>query len=398
MDAFSVSTGEAELGKGVYLYVIPNTTTSDNANRATVVGSVNISEDNTIVTDASGDALTDVADDNGLDLVSGETQYVYNYGDMSSTAPSKDGYVGVQKTLIDTDNDGNVDYVLYKEMRLGKVTLKSDSGDGQLVVNVTGSKTTTKGNYIAKDKDDVMGFDNVAKDDFVLTAYIGGKLHVQVAETLTGTIEAYKQTEIKDADGKVDGYRNTGITVDGENYTVSRVDTYTGTELTAAEDEFDKTILSSEATFYLDENGYLIAFGEVDESAYKYALVWAADHVDDNKIDSDTGTVMIWATFPNKEGKLLPGAPITVQLSRLNKENYPAVKLSAIMTESKGSYIYIVTPDNKVERREVKLGNMNGSFQLLKSGAKEGETVIVDGTHKAQPGAVVRPIPAPENF
>ena len=29
---------------------------------------------------------------------------------------------------------------------------------------------------------------------------------------------------------------------------------------------------------------------------------------------------------------------------------------------------------------------------------KEGETVIVDGTHKAQPGAVVRPIPAPENF
>ncbi len=118
----------------------------------------------------------------------------------------------------------------------------------------------------------------------------------------------------------------------------------------------------------------------------------------DNKIDSDTGTVMIWATFPNKEGKLLPGAPITVQLSRLNKENYPAVKLSAIMTESKGSYIYIVTPDNKVERREVKLGNMNGSFQLLKSGAKEGETVIVDGTHKAQPGAVVRPIPAPENF
>ena len=118
----------------------------------------------------------------------------------------------------------------------------------------------------------------------------------------------------------------------------------------------------------------------------------------DNKIDSDTGTVMIWATFPNKEGKLLPGAPITVQLSRLNKENHPAVKLSAIMTESKGSYIYIVTPDNKVERREVKLGNMNGSFQLLKSGAKAGETVIVDGTHKAQPGAVVRPIPAPENF
>ena len=280
---FNATTGENELAKAVYVFIKPYnataSTASDNANRATVIGSVNISEDNVIVEDASGDTAKDVADDNNLKLIAGETLYAYNYGGMGTSTPSKDGYVGVQKTLIDTDNDGDVNYVLYREMRLGKVTLKADSGDGRLVVNISGNDGT--GSYINEDKDDIMGFDNVAKDDYVLTAYIGGRLHVQLAETLTGTIEAYKQTA--DTSYGFD-YRNTNITVDGENYTVSRVGAYEG-ELTAAVDEFDRTVLDSEATFYLDENGYLIAYGEVDESAYKYAFVWGA--TEGNLVDAD---------------------------------------------------------------------------------------------------------------
>ena len=279
---FPTTTGENVLGKAVWMYVKPANNSNDPL-KATVIGSVFVDESNNVITDASGDKAADVADDNNLDI-NADTKYAYNYGAMSSTAPAKDGWAGVVKTIVDTDSDGYVDYVLYKEMRLGKVTLKNDADDGQLVVGVTGNGST-KGNYIADDKDDVMGFENVEKDNFVLTAFIGGKLHVQLAETMTGTIEAYKQTEVKDANGSVTGYRNTNFTVSGENYTVSRVDTYTGTELTAAVTEVDKTILSSEATFYLDENGYLVAYGEVDEAAYKYAYVWGAAAGD--KVRSD---------------------------------------------------------------------------------------------------------------
>lgn len=279
---FPTTTGENVLGKAVWMYVKPANNSNDPL-KATVIGSVFVDESNNVITDASGDKAADVADDNNLDI-NADTKYAYNYGAMSSTAPAKDGWAGVVKTIVDTDGDGYVDYVLYKEMRLGKVTLKNDADDGQLVVGVTGNGST-KGNYIADDKDDVMGFENVEKDNFVLTAFIGGKLHVQLAETMTGTIEAYKQTEVKDANGSVTGYRNTNFTVSGENYTVSRVDTYTGTELTAAVTEVDKTILSSEATFYLDENGYLVAYGEVDEAAYKYAYVWGAAAGD--KVRSD---------------------------------------------------------------------------------------------------------------
>ena len=279
---FPTTTGENVLGKAVWMYVKPANNSNDPL-KATVIGSVFVDESNNVITDASGSTAADVADDNNLET-NADTKYVYNYGAMSSTAPAKDGWAGVVKTIVDTDSDGYVDYVLYREMRLGKVTLKNDADDGQLVVGVTGNGST-KGNYIADDKDDVMGFENVAKDNFVLTAFIGGKLHVQLAETMTGTIEAYKQAEVKDANGSVTGYRNTNFTVSGENYTVSRVDTYTGTELTAAVTEVDKTILSSEATFYLDENGYLVAYGEVDEAAYKYAYVWGAAAGD--KVRSD---------------------------------------------------------------------------------------------------------------
>lgn len=300
---FPTTTGENVLGKAVWMYVKPANNSNDPL-KATVIGSVFVDESNNVITDASGDKAADVADDNNLDI-NADTKYAYNYGAMSSTAPSKDGWAGVVKTIVDTDGDGYVDYVLYKEMRLGKVTLKNDADDGQLVVGVTGNGST-KGNYIADDKDDVMGFENVEKDNFVLTAFIGGKLHVQLAETMTGTIEAYKQTEVKNAAGSVTGYRNTNFTVSGENYTVSRVDTYTGTELTAAVDEVDKTILSSEATFYLDENGYLVAYGEVDEAAYKYAYVWGAasgDKVrnDEVKVTLEDGSTKTYYLSTNSD-------------------------------------------------------------------------------------------------
>ena len=151
------------------------------------------------------------------------------------------------------------------------------------------------------------GFEDVAKDDYVLTAYIGGRLYVQTAETITGTIEAYKQT--KDTATST-GYRNTGFTVDGTAYTVSRVFTTTS-DVYPAVDSVDKTIISSEATFYLDTNGNVIAYGEVDESAYKYAYVWDSDasstSLDDDrvKVTLEDGTTKTYPVDDDSQVKVV---------------------------------------------------------------------------------------------
>lgn len=254
---FKVSTGLDQLGRTVRLYV----KTGSSAANAKVFGSVIVTDDNKVVTDASGDSINSVADDNSLDIVSG-TKVATNYADLtdlSSDAAKAKGTHGVQKILIDNNDDGDVDYVLLTTYVFGKVTGKSTSSDGSLTVNYSGAATLS-----VDDKDDVVGFDDVAKNDYVLAAFIGGKLHVQKAESVTGTLDAYT---------------NTSLTVDGTKYTVSAVGCYKSTsdDITPAKGYASKNELDKDATFYLDVNGYIVAVGAPEASAYDYAYVWGSE-------------------------------------------------------------------------------------------------------------------------
>ena len=254
---FKVSTGLDQLGRTVRLYV----KTGSSAANAKVFGSVIVTDDNKVVTDASDDSINSVADDNSLDIVSG-TKVATNYADLttlSSDAAKADGTQGVQKILIDNNDDGDVDYVLLTTYVFGKVTGKSTSSDGSLTVNYSGAATLS-----VDDKDDVVGFDDVAKNDYVLAAFIGGKLHVQKAESVTGTLDAYTSTS---------------LTVDGTKYTVSAVGCYKSTsdDITPAKGYASKSELDKDATFYLDVNGYIVAVGAPEASAYDYAYVWGSE-------------------------------------------------------------------------------------------------------------------------
>lgn len=159
------------------------------------------------------------------------------------------------------------------------------------------------------------------------------------------------------------------------------------------------------ANFAISERDYQALFGSLDamKKKAKIRLKMADDtvypqegHVAlvDNKADTDTSTMQIWARVPNPEGKLVPGGLVTVMISKVADKKYPAVKLSALMTDAKGNYVYVVGPDNKVQRRDVRLGSMIGNLQTILEGIKPGEIVIVDGTHKAAPGAQVNPVRA----
>ncbi|WP_050619306.1 S-layer homology domain-containing protein [Intestinimonas massiliensis (ex Afouda et al. 2020)] len=289
---FKVSTGLDQLGRTVRLYV----KTGSSAANAKVFGSVIVTDDNKVVTDASDDSINSVADDNSLDIVSG-TKVATNYADLtdlSSDAAKADGTHGVQKILIDNNDDGDVDYVLLTTYVFGKVTGKSTSSDGSLTVNYSGAATLS-----VDDKDDVVGFDDVAKNDYVLAAFIGGKLHVQKAESVTGTLDAYT---------------NTSLTVDGTKYTVSAVGCYKSTsdDITPAKGYASKSELDKDATFYLDVNGYIVAVGEPEASAYDYAYVWGAEAAsnigtDRVKVTLSDGTKATYDLDDDSDIDILPG-------------------------------------------------------------------------------------------
>ena len=274
-------TGLEELGRTVDVFV----KASSSSSRATIIGSVIVTEDNTVVTDYSGDTIAKVADNNNLNLVTGETQTALNYGQLADYTASVagNGTRGVEKILIDNDGDSDLDYVLLNTYSFGKVTSYVTSGDGSIVVSTKPQDLT------ASDKNDVVGFDDVAKDDYVIAAQIGGRIHVAKAETVTGSLDSYRTTAV---DGST---YTTKLEVGGTNYDVSWIDGYTqGTDnIQAAKTYGSDTTLDVEATFYLGKGGYVSAVGDAKENAYNYALVLAkgSDINDQVKVVLSDGTI-----------------------------------------------------------------------------------------------------------
>lgn len=112
-----------------------------------------------------------------------------------------------------------------------------------------------------------------------------------------------------------------------------------------------------------------------------------------NSVDSSTDTIEIRASFENKEGKLIPGGLVTMRLGLIDPPKMAAVPLTAILNDRMGSYVYVIGPENRALRRDVTLGPVIGSFQLVSKGLKEGETVITGGTNKVMfPGMPVKPV------
>lgn len=109
----------------------------------------------------------------------------------------------------------------------------------------------------------------------------------------------------------------------------------------------------------------------------------------DNKVTASTNTINVWATFKNSRNYLNPDGVATVWLDKNEETLLPAVKSTAIMFDGHNHSIYVVKADRSVERRTVEPASNDGEFQTLSSGVSEGETVIIDGTHKVRliPGA-----------
>lgn len=115
----------------------------------------------------------------------------------------------------------------------------------------------------------------------------------------------------------------------------------------------------------------------------------------DNAADTATDTLMVYALFPNPSLKLVPGSTVTLILTGVNGRTLTAVTPAAVLYDDSGSYVYVVE-DGTAHRRSVKLGNLIGQYQSITDGLKEGENVIVEGSHKVSDGTKVDTVKAGE--
>jgi RND family efflux transporter MFP subunit len=124
-----------------------------------------------------------------------------------------------------------------------------------------------------------------------------------------------------------------------------------------------------------------------------YPIAGQLDFVN-NEVDAATGTIAVWALFDNPDGLLLPGQYVNVLVTRSEPKLMPVVPQSAVLEDHDGRYVLVVEDENRVSMRRVKCGPVIGVNWAIESGLTVGEIVIVEGTQKAQPGHIVKPITA----
>lgn len=112
-------------------------------------------------------------------------------------------------------------------------------------------------------------------------------------------------------------------------------------------------------------------------------------------VDASTGTVTLRATFPNRQGLLLPGMYVRARLSQATVQNAVLAPQAGISRDPRGAATALVVgPGNKVELRKVVADRTIGDRWLITSGLKSGDRLIVEGLQQIKTGQQVKPVPA----
>jgi multidrug efflux system membrane fusion protein len=133
------------------------------------------------------------------------------------------------------------------------------------------------------------------------------------------------------------------------------------------------------------------AFPDQGESSFRGKLSFI-----NNTVDSSTGTILMKATFRNREKALWPGQFVNVTLTLAISENAVVVPSQAVQRGQQGDYLFVVKPDMTVELRSIQAGQKLDGDTVIRKGLDEGEKVVTDGQLRLFPGARVEIVNTPE--
>ncbi len=108
-------------------------------------------------------------------------------------------------------------------------------------------------------------------------------------------------------------------------------------------------------------------------------------------IDPRTGTVSARAIFPNPDNSIVPGQFVRVRILLRTLEDAIVIPQKAVGENNQGARVFVVDGDGVAHARTVELGPIVENQQVVTSGLKAGEKVIVDGQVSVQDGMTVNP-------
>ena len=357
---YYVTTSLDQLGKTVDMYVKPGN--SSVTTNATVVGSALTSSVNKVVTYtsySSSKTIAERAKDDGLkfgtttenNVTTDNATFVVNYSNTVASFKNSNGANGVAFVIIDNDDDGYVDYALQNFEVFGRVSAYNTKEDGTITI-VAYDPATGYGFYDSDNddysdrsvkKDDsakVVGFEDVAKDDYVFVQEIGDKLYVRKAESVEMT-----PTSTKGHDFIADG------TTYKQADTVADVD-----ENGSTTDLAEAVEIGTAAAIYLDAYDYVVRVTDV-ESTVKYLYTTKASTAAD--LSSQANVVFT------------DGSKATINVSSVN---------GVSGAHASANTIYSYTTNSKGEYRLTSASASNARFDDANiNGVVSGDKYIVKG-------------------
>lgn len=106
-------------------------------------------------------------------------------------------------------------------------------------------------------------------------------------------------------------------------------------------------------------------------------------------VDPKTGTFGVRAVLPNPNQVLLPGQFTRVKLLLNVLENVVVIPRKAISIEKGGAHIFVIRPDNIVEKRYVETGPEHDNKIVVIRGLSPNEHIVVEGYQKLTHGQKV---------
>ncbi|MEI7025051.1 efflux RND transporter periplasmic adaptor subunit [Paenibacillus sp. y28] len=186
-----------------------------------------------------------------------------------------------------------------------------------------------------------------------------------------------------------------------ENYSVRAPVSGILTDFTAVG---GKTVSASAKVGQVQQVDPLKIKTELTESNYqlvknKQELVYYNPDTPDNKqmaklsylapiISAETKTYTLELEVANTDHQLKPGTRVMVQLNTEAEQQVVVVPTLSIVREDNNTYVFVLEGDHYTKRK-VKLGRINGSYQEILDGVKEGEQLVTTGQNQLKDGQKV---------
>ncbi|HEY2329085.1 MAG TPA: efflux RND transporter periplasmic adaptor subunit, partial [Verrucomicrobiae bacterium] len=111
----------------------------------------------------------------------------------------------------------------------------------------------------------------------------------------------------------------------------------------------------------------------------------------DNKLDPNTGSILLRAVFQNDDSRVVPGLFAHIRIPLSERHSALLVDERAIGTDQANKFVLTLTASNTVAYSPVTLGPLIDGQRIVRSGLAAGETIVVNGLARVRPGMSVTP-------